>query len=188
MEEYKQIVVLPASRPTQTPTSWKPPPTDCYKINVDGAMFKEIGQCGIRVVVRNDRGEIMGALSKKLYFPLGALEAEVKAMECGIIFAWELGLRQVIIEGDSQVVIQALECETPAPISIQQVITRAKMWLPTFTSWETSFTWRNNNVAAHLMAKHAKDVIDCMIWVEDTSPIIIPQILSDVLSMGTTHV
>ena len=82
----------------------------------------------------------MGALSKKLYFPLGALEAEAKAMECGIIFAWELGLRQVIIEEDSQVVIQALECETPAPISIQQVITRATMWLPTFTSWETSFT------------------------------------------------
>ena len=129
-----------------------------------------------------------GALSKKLYFPLGALEAEAKAMECVIIFAWELGLRKVIIEGDSQVVIQALKCETPAPISIQQVITRATMWLPTFTSWETSFTWRNNNVAAHLMAKHAKDVIDCTIWVEDTSHIIIPQILFDVLSMGTTHV
>ena len=109
-------------------------------------------------------------------------------MECGIIFAWELGLRQVIIEGDSQVVIQALECETPAPISIQQVITRAKMWLPTFTSWETSFTQHDNNVVAHLMAKHAKDVIDYTIRVEDTPPTIVSQILSDVLSMGTTHV
>ena len=57
MEEYKQIVDLLAPHPTQTPTSWKPPPTDCYKINVDSAMFKEIEQCGIRVVVRNDRGE-----------------------------------------------------------------------------------------------------------------------------------
>ena len=120
MEEYKQTMDLPASRPTQTPTSWKPPPTDWYKINVVSAVFKETGQCGIGVIVRNDKGEIMGAHSKKLYFPLGALEAEVKAMECGIIFAWELGLRQVIIEGDSQVVIQALECETLAPISINR--------------------------------------------------------------------
>ena len=151
-------------------------------------MFKETRQCGIGVVVHNDRGEIIGVLSKKLYFPLGALEAKAKAMESGIIFAWELSLRQVIIEGDLQVVIQTLECETPAPICIQQVIARAKMWLPTFTSWETSFTQHDNNVVAHLMAKHAKDVIDYTIRVEDTPPTIVSQILSDVLSMGTTHV
>ena len=62
------------------------------------------------------------------------------------------------------------------------------MWLPTFTSWETSFTRCENNVAAHLMAKHAKDVIDYTIWVEDTPPVIVSQILFYVLSMGTTHV
>lgn len=47
----------------------------------------------------------MGALSKRINFPLGALEAEAKAAECGLICAWELGLREVIIKGDSQVVI-----------------------------------------------------------------------------------
>lgn len=86
IEEYKQATNLPVSPPTHTPTSWKPPSTDWYKINVDGVVFKEIGQCGIGVIVCNDRGEIMWALLKKLYFPLGALEVEAKAMECGIIF------------------------------------------------------------------------------------------------------
>ena len=130
----------------------------------------------------------MGALSKKLHYPLGTLEAEAKAMECGIIFAWELGLKQVIIKGDSQTVFHGLTHETLAPISIQQIIAGSRMWLIAFTSWMASFTKWDSNVAAHLVAKHARDIVDCTIWVEDTPPIIVQQIYSDVISMGTTHV
>ena len=78
-------------------------------------MFAEAGQCGLRVVIHNDRGQLMGALSKMLSYLLGAMEAEAKAVECGIIFAWELGLRQVIVEGDSQVVVHALNRGTNTP-------------------------------------------------------------------------
>ena len=43
------------------------------------------------------------------------MEVEAKAVECGIIFAWEMGLKQVIVEGDSQVVIHALNRRTNTP-------------------------------------------------------------------------
>ena len=38
------------------------------------------------------------------------------------------------------------------------------------------------------MARHAKDIVDCLIWVEDTPPLIVFQIQSDVISLGLTHV
>ena len=38
------------------------------------------------------------------------------------------------------------------------------------------------------MARHAKDIVDCLIWVEDTPPPIVSQIQSDVISLGLTHV
>ena len=83
------------------PNLWRPPPLGWYKVNVDGAVFKELGHYGIGVVVQNDKGQIMGALSKLLPNPLDALETEAKVGEIGTTFAWELGLREIILEGDS---------------------------------------------------------------------------------------
>ena len=44
-------------------------------------MFKELDNCGIEIVIRNEIGEIMGAMSKRLDLPLQALEMEAKAFK-----------------------------------------------------------------------------------------------------------
>lgn len=37
---------------------------------------------------------------------------------------------------------------------------------------------------AHLLARHACNLHDCVIWVEDSPPMIADQICMDVVSMG----
>ena len=42
-------------------------------------------------------------MSKKMRVPLGPLEAEAKAMEEGIDFAWDVGIRDVDFETDLEI-------------------------------------------------------------------------------------
>ena len=43
--------------------TWRPPKQGWYKVNTDGATFDDIKCCGVGVVIKNERGKIMGALS-----------------------------------------------------------------------------------------------------------------------------
>ena len=76
-------------------------------MNVDGAVFTKRKQIGIGVVIRDSTGEVVAALSKKLAVLLGALETEAKAMETGVRFAAEVGIRDAIFEGDSVSTMQS---------------------------------------------------------------------------------
>lgn len=71
-------------------------------------MFKESSSCGIGIVIKNERGQIMGAMSKKIDLPLGALKVEAKAFEGGISLVGDLGLKDIVLEGDAKVVTDAL--------------------------------------------------------------------------------
>lgn len=55
-------------------------------------MFTGMKSCGIGVVIKNQEGQIIGAISKYLPLPLGALEEEALAMEEGLVLAQELSL------------------------------------------------------------------------------------------------
>nr|POE89471.1 hypothetical protein CFP56_65838 [Quercus suber] len=106
LEEYRSVMVL--SPVTNTSVShvqrWNPPPTSCFKCNVDADM-KSVG---IGVIVRDWHGHFVAAMCKKLHAPLGPLEAELKAVEVGMQFAKQLGLSDIIMEGDSLMVYRAL--------------------------------------------------------------------------------
>ena len=71
-------------------------------------MFRASHLVGLGVIVRNDGGEAVGALSSSI--PLAHSVANLEALAClkVVQFALELGLTCVVFEGDSIVIINAL--------------------------------------------------------------------------------
>ena len=159
---------------------WIPLSEGWYKVNVNGTVFKESGSCGIGIVIRNERGEIMGAMSKRMDLPLGALEVEAKAFEEGMLLARDLEMKHIVLEGDVQGVTDALMgCSSP-PTSIQMIIEGIQRQKSNIQVWKARYVRRTRNMAAHLMARNAKFVNDSVIWVEDIPLIIEYQVTKDV--------
>ena len=87
---------------------WKPPNLGVYKVNFDGALFLEQRCTGLGLVVRDSVGLVMAALSQRVRLPGSADVVEALAARRAICFAQELNLHNVVIEGDSLKVIQAI--------------------------------------------------------------------------------
>ena len=67
-------------------------------------------------------GNTIGALSKKIWAPLKAVEIEAKAVEIGLQFAKDPLIQDFILEGDSLLVINALKELSPPPSSVVAII------------------------------------------------------------------
>ena len=92
---------------------WKPPDSGLYKINFDGALFADQGSAAIGVVIRDWEGQVIAALSEKVRHPGSVDLVEALATRQAISFAKELNIHQMVIEGDSLRVIQAINEARP---------------------------------------------------------------------------
>ena len=83
---------------------------------MDRVVFSKQKATGVGVIIWDDRGRLKAVMTMKLHAPLGALEVEAKAFEVGMQFAKDVGIRDVVLEGDSIIINRAL-CELSTPPS-----------------------------------------------------------------------
>jgi ribonuclease HI len=79
-------------KPTPPLVRWKPPLKNIYKVNFDGALFKESNAGGIGVVIRDINGMVIAKLSQKIYGTHTVEMIEALAARRAILFAKEVGL------------------------------------------------------------------------------------------------
>ena len=88
----------------QKHTKWKPSDVGSFKVNYDGAIFKEQGRAGISVVICNSEGVVLASLSQQIPLPNIVAQVEALAARRAAEFTLEIGINQVVIEGDSKVI------------------------------------------------------------------------------------
>ena len=78
-------------------------------MNFDGAMHKDIGAAGVGVVVRNHQGHAVAAYTERFHLPPTLAIIEALAAKATVHLALELKLDQISFEGDSEIIIKALQ-------------------------------------------------------------------------------
>ena len=107
LSDFQLKILKTTTKPSMGNIKWRPPASAMYKTNYDGAMFTESGETGIRVEVRDARGEVIAALSEKITYS-GLVELlEALAARRAAKFTIELGISSSKFEGDSEVVCGA---------------------------------------------------------------------------------
>lgn len=165
---------------------WSLPHPPGFKVNVDGAIFENLSAVGIGVVVRDHLGSVRAALSMKIQGLLGPLETEAKAMEEGLRFAWDRGLRTASFEGDSLVVYQSLTGLATPSASISNIISGVLLQVSRFNECHFSFIWRSGNKVAHGLAQYARHLSDSRIWLEETPSFIENLVSRDILFLSSS--
>lgn len=130
-------------------------------------MFAKLKSVGVGVIVLDWHGHFVAAMCKKLQAPLGPLEAESKAVEIGMQFAKQLGLSDIIMEGDLLLVSRALNQSSSPPDSIDAVIMGISLASLEFQTVYFSHVKRNANSPAHLLAKYAKGIVNQCMWMKN---------------------
>ncbi|KAK7835509.1 hypothetical protein CFP56_023440 [Quercus suber] len=109
LQEFQNLRPTHSDIPrTARAVKWKPPNAPCVKVNFDGALFSQAELAGIGVIIRNDQGLAMVALSQQIPSPASVEMVEVIAARQALMFAKELGFDKVEVEGDSETVVNAI--------------------------------------------------------------------------------
>ncbi|XP_075665322.1 uncharacterized protein LOC142634981 [Castanea sativa] len=144
---------LCSSSMISTRLRWLPPIPLSYKVNFDGAVFKELGAAGLGVVIRDSEGLVIGALAERIPIPNFAATVEALACRRAILFAKEMSIFEATFEGDAEMITNALKNGGTNHPEFDHVIQDSLVLASAFRFCNFSHVKRLGNLVAHYLAK-----------------------------------
>jgi ribonuclease HI len=151
---------------------WSPPPETTIKINWDASLDKIRRIVGMGMIARDGQGSVIAAATKVLFLEADPVVAEFLATTHALIFCHELGLQHVIIEGDAQQVVNAINSDRPCNTSYGHLIEDIRVSLGSSCF---QYVRRTANLAAHALAVEARTRVTDKMWFS------IPPCISDIV-------
>ncbi|XP_042950154.1 uncharacterized protein LOC122282268 [Carya illinoinensis] len=153
-------------------SEWSAPQPAFFKANWDAAIDKDNSKVGIGVIVRDSEGLVMASLCSSITLnPNPLLGEAVEALRATTLCA-ELGLTQIVLDGDALNVVQAVQSEEKNWSTFGIVIRDVKSLLSKVREGSIQHTPREFNVFAHTLANYALTCSEDCILLEDYPPCI----------------
>ena len=132
--------------------TWKPPSHSAYKLNFDAAVLTSLDRFGCGAVLRNDKGEVMVAMSAKGLAVHFSEEVEFLACKKAIEFAMDVGFSELVIEGDNSNVTHAISSSKADQSLLGNVVRDIQQMLSELHWVSIGSTRRGGKKVAHVLA------------------------------------
>ncbi|XP_057843883.1 uncharacterized protein LOC131053322 [Cryptomeria japonica] len=149
---------------------WTPPLQFSFKLNFDGVAKGNPGKSGIGVVLFDHNYMIVKVVGKFIGVDSNN-SAEFHALSFGLDLAISLGIKDIIIEGDSMLIFHSVSAKKCVSWHLQYLLDRILAQLKCFSTFTISHCYREINVIVDYLAN--KVVVECAEYLE-VSPRDIP--------------
>jgi len=155
------------------------------KANFDGAIFTKEHRFGIGVVLRDDQGSVLASLSWQVSQAYNLMEIEATAAATAALqFASKLGFSQVVLEGDSQVLMETLINDNVFLSSDGLLIDHIHLATRFFSQLHYSHVKREGNKVVHSLARHVLCISNFVVWMEDVPPPFLSIVLANIIGFS----
>ena len=167
LSEFQQGKQWPVTKNRTNLVRWQASSGNSVKVNFDGAIFKEEQESGIGVVIRNNKGQVLAALSKKVTIPATVEILEMLAARKAATFARDLGFSQVCFEGDAELVVKCLQSGSVSNALVGHLAKDFMSIRGYFQSSSIIHVRRQGNKVAHALAGDARFSFPFRAWMEE---------------------
>ena len=152
------------------PSMWLPPPAGRYKLNFDASMFSDPPFTGYGAVIRNENADVMASFSVHGSKAVDSSEAELLACRRAIQFAIEMGITDVVIEGDNAMIMGSIAKKDLSGARQGHIFMDIQALLVELTWFSISSVKREANTVAHSLPCYAPHIQENVFWIEDSPP------------------
>ncbi|XP_062020921.1 uncharacterized protein LOC133737369 [Rosa rugosa] len=160
---------------------WQPPPHNTVKINFDGSV--KSGSASSGFIFRDSLGQpILASTTNSGSTTIPT--AEAIALRDSLIAAMDRGLQFIEVEGDSKLVIDAVNGVSHPPWKLRKIITDIRSLVASFSTITFKHVFRKANFAADSVTKLGHTSSDRIWWVNCFPPTVSRAILFDTVNCG----
>ena len=127
-----------------------------YKLNFDATVFANMTALGIGVIIRNNREQVMAALSLKSHAVVDSEEAKVLACRKALEFAMDAGFLELIVEGDNINVMKSIKSDQVDLSRLGNLYDDIRCMVGCLRHVDFHSNRRNANGVQHSLARYAR--------------------------------
>ncbi|KAL0009439.1 hypothetical protein SO802_010941 [Lithocarpus litseifolius] len=158
---------------------WSTPAQPRYKANFNGVLFKSTDLACLGMIIRDTNGTVIGALSARVPLPQSVAMVEALACRRAVQFVVEIGLHEVIFEGDAAIIINAISNGSANQSLYGHIVDVILAQASLLYFFEFCFVPCSCITVADALAKCAKVGSELQVWLEDCPEDIAPLVLGD---------
>ncbi|XP_040987702.1 uncharacterized protein LOC121235424 [Juglans microcarpa x Juglans regia] len=168
LEEYKksQRIQRKDDHPSSAASNrhkWQKLEADFVKVNWNASLDLKSKRMGMRIMIRDEKGEAMVAVCDQRKYVQNPTMAECHALWKALELCNDLNIQKVLFEGDANGIVTTVNSEEEDLSSVDPLVEDMRSVFKNRPNWSLQFAYREKNIVAYTLVMEALKLVEVKI-------------------------